>query len=132
MEYDNPNDIGKVIKAILTGSPEVMSMTRGRIYPIVSLSSDSPCVVYTKTGLVPAGVKEYPSYCLASVTVTVVAQSYNEMVSLSGAVLDALAEFSGTIEDKEIKRIAWRNARDGYEEGAYMQDMDFEIKMRQI
>lgn len=136
MQKDNPNDIGKVIKALLLASDEIARQTEGRVFPIVALVQnllrDTPCIVYTKTGLVPAAVKEYPSYCLAAVTVSVVAKSYNEMVSLSGAVLEALAGQSGTIEGKEIKRISWKDARDSFDEGAFIQEMDFEIKMKQL
>ena len=131
---DNPNSIGRVIKALLLESKDVARMTGGRVFPIVALVQnpirDTPCVVYTKTGLTPAGVKEFPSYGLASVTVSAVARSYQDMVALSGAVLNALAEKSGDIEGKSIKRIAWRDARDNYEDGMFIQEMDFEIKMR--
>ena len=136
MQKDNPNDIGKVVKALLMESKDIAQQTKGRIFPIVALvqnlARDTPCIVYTKTGIAPAAVKEYPSYCLVAVTVSVVAKSYNEMVSLSGSVLEALAGQSGTIEGKEIKRISWKDARDSYDDGAFIQEMDFEIKMKQL
>lgn len=128
---DNPNDIGKVIKALLDASPEVEALAGGRIYPMVALKPDMPCIVYTKTGIAPAGVKEYPSYCRAEVTVSAIASSYQEMVELSGAVLEALANQSGTVAGKEVKRIAWVSARDVPNDDAYIQDLDFEIKIKQ-
>lgn len=129
---DNPNDIGKVIKALLDASSEVERLTKGCVYPIVALKADMPCVVYTKTDMSPAAIKDYPSFCKATVTVSCIAKSYTEMVELSGAVLDAIAEKSGNIAGKEVTRVRWLNARDNFDNDAYIQDLDFEIKIKQL
>lgn len=129
---DNPNDIGKVIKALLDASPEVEALTHGCVYPIVALKADMPCVVYTKTDMQPASLKDYPSFCKANVTVSCIAKSYTEMVDLSGVVLNAIAEKSGDIAGKEVMRVRWIGARDNFDNDAYIQDLDFEIKVKQL
>lgn len=125
---DNPNDIGKVIKALLDASPEVEAITQGRIYPMVSLTQDMPCVVYTKQGVSPAPVKADPTYYKASVIVSAIAKSYKEMVELSGALIRALHLQGGTIVGKEVLSIIWVDAKDVFDDGAYIQDIEFEIK----
>lgn len=126
---NNPNDIGKAVKSLLEGSEKVMDITRGRIYPVVAISQDTPCLVYVKDSVQPARVKANPLYHKALVTVAVLSQSYSEMVELSGEVICALDGANGHIAGMRIKSISWMEARDNYEEGVYQQYLQFEIKI---
>lgn len=126
---NNPNDIGKAVKSLLGSSEKVLELTDGRIYPIIALGQETPCIVYLKESVQPAPTKDNVSYYKANVVVTTIAQSYSDMVELSCAVIGALNGFNGDVDGIRIKSIYFVLAKDSFDEGAYMQDVHFEIKI---
>lgn len=127
----NPEDIGKVIKELLDSDQEVDKLIGGRIYPVVALEPDTPCVIYA-TNISPANTKDGPAYCKIEVSVNVVTKNPKEMASLSTVVRKAIAGKSGTIAGEDIKGITWTGTRDINFDGAFVREIGFIIRMKQL
>lgn len=101
------NEIGKAVYAILTGDATVSGLVSTRVYPVRAPQDVSyPYVVYTPTNTTPTDTKDGVSPLdVIGVQVDVYDDNYDDMVTLAGAIRNALDRYSGTAGGQAVQRI---------------------------
>lgn len=118
---------GIVIKSLIKASSANEDI-QGRVYAIIAQDVPYPFVVYARTGVIPSGSKDHFSdEDSATVMVSVISAKYEESILIADKIEASLRRGRTTIEGFEIGEIRLVESDEDFQNGAYIQNLVFNI-----
>lgn len=128
MNYaDKVFEIGKVINQILTSDDAVKGWLGNKVYPLVADKGTTfPFLIYRRSSITPADTKEGIYTTSAYYSVSIVAESYKDSVSIAKAVARALTSVRGVVQGINVLRITLMQPNE-YWDNEFVQELTFKI-----
>ena len=121
--------IGKVIKSLLLSNKELVSYIGDKVYPLIADTSTTyPFIIYRRSAIVNSSTKDDADESV-NVEIYIVADKYDESVSIAGLVRKSVEHRQGTFEnDLYIDDIIITDSSESYEGDAFVQYLTITIK----
>lgn len=125
--------LGKAVYTLLSGSSLIHTTVGDNIFPLViPQKADGefysyPLIVYERSGNAEYSRDHIATY-ESNLTVTVMAVTYSQAVSISESVADVLDNYSGTVAGLNIIDIRLSSIDESQEEGAFIERLQFAVK----
>lgn len=118
--------INKNIYALLSKDEELSKSVSGQIYPLIAKANTSfPFVIFKRNNLSPTYTKDINVSDTVSVSISIVAKEYFESVEITERVRTILENK----RTQEIRSIRLLSATEDFVDDAYVQELEFEIKI---
>lgn len=120
--------IGKVIKNLLLSNEQLVNYIGDKVYPLIADNSTTyPFIIYRRSSIEKSSTKDDADESV-NVEIYIVADKYDESISIAELVRKSVEHRKGTFEDLYIDDIIISDASESYEGDAFVQYLTITIK----